>query len=97
MARKRAIALPAAVGVAAYVAVGVADVIPVFFVEGGFVRLGGEAAAPEEQALVQAQPDAFEEKGVLQPAEVAQVRVGAQGAVQVGHAEREVLWGEAVD
>ena len=97
LAGEGAVALAAAVGVAADVAVGVPHVVAVLLVEGALVRLGGEGAPPEQEALVQAEAQALEEERVLQAPEVAEVRVGAQRAVEVRHAEGEVLRGEGVD
>ena len=72
-----------------------AYIVLVLFVE-FIVGLFLEARAPENEAVFQAQADAFEEEGVLQAAEVLQVVVFAQGEVEVAHAEGEVL-GEGVD
>ncbi|KAL8746288.1 MAG: hypothetical protein Q9190_001660, partial [Brigantiaea leucoxantha] len=41
--------------------------------------------------------DSFEEERVLESAVVFEVRVLAEGGVQVAHAEGEVLLGEGVD
>ena len=95
LARVRGVAASAAVGVAADVAVGVADVVAVLLVE-GVVGDEAEGGAPEAQAFVERQADAFEEEGVLQAAEVLEVGVGAKGEVEVVHAEGEV-GGEGVD
>ena len=72
-----------------------ADVVAVFLVE-LVIGVVFEALPPEEDAILQSQADAFQEEGVLQPAEMFQVVVFAQGEVQVAHAEREMR-GEGVD
>ena len=72
-----------------------AHVVFVLFVE-LVVGLFLEARAPENEAVFQAQADAFEEEGVLQPAVMLQVVIFAQVEVEVAHAEGEVL-GEGVD
>jgi len=91
----RCVAAAATVCVAAHVAVGVADVVFVFFLE-FLVGDELEAAAPEDEAFVEAEADAFEEEGVLQTPVVLEMRVVAQSVVQVAHAEGEVL-GQCVD
>lgn len=84
------VAAAAAVGVAANVAVGVANVVAVLLVE---LLVGHEleAAPPEDQTFFEREADALQEEGVLQAAEVLEVRVLAEGTVQVLHAEGEVL------
>lgn len=85
-----AVAAAASVRVAAHVAVRVAHIVPVVLVElvvCDFV----ERAAPEHEALFEVEPYALEEERVLQTAEVLEVGVAAERAVQVGHACWEVL------
>ena len=89
------VAAPSPRGVPAHIPVRVPDVVPVFFVE-LVVRVVLEALSPEQDAVVQRQADAFQEEGVLQPAEMLQVAVLAQRHVQVAHAGGEVR-GEGVD
>lgn len=95
LARERRVPPPATRRVPAHVAVRVPDVVAVFLVE-GVVGVIFEALAPEVDAVVEGETEAFEEEGVLQAAEVLEVRVLAQGEVQVAHAEGEVH-GEGVD
>ncbi len=95
LARVGGVPPSAPVGVAADVAVGVADVVAVLLVE-GVVGDEAEGGAPEAEALVEREADALEEEGVLQAAKVLEVGVGAQGEVEVVHAEGEV-GGEGVD
>lgn len=95
LARERRVAPPAARRVAAHVPVRVPDVVAVFLVE-GVVGVGLEGGAPEMDAVVEGEAKAFEEEGVLQAAEVLEMRVLAQGEVQVAHAEGKVR-GEGVD
>lgn len=90
LARVRRVASPAAVGVAADVAVRVADVVAVFFVE-GVVGDEFEGLAPEDETVFEGEADAFEKEGVLEAAEVFEMRVFAEGGVEVLHAEGEVL------
>lgn len=80
LATIRRVAAAPPVRVAADVAVRVPDVVAVFLVE-GVVGDEAEGGAPEAQAFVERQADAFEEEGVLQAAEVFEVRVGAEGEV----------------
>lgn len=95
LARERRIAPPPPRGVPADVPVRVPDVVAVLLVE-DVVGVVLEALPPEEDAVVEGQPEAFEEERVLQPREVLEVRVLAQREVQVAHAEGEVR-GEGVD
>lgn len=95
LAAKGAVAASSPVRVAAHVAVRVTHIVSVVLVElvvGDFV----ERAAPEHEALLEIQADALEEQRVLQTSEVLEVSVPPEGAVQVGHARREVL-GEIVN
>lgn len=95
LAAKGAVAASSPVRVAAHVAVRVTHIVSVVLVElvvGDFV----ERAAPEHEALLEIQADAFKEQRVLQASKVLEVSVSPEGAVQVGHARREVL-GEIVD
>lgn len=66
--------------VAADVPVRVPDVVPVFLVE-GVVGHELERLAPEDQAVVEAEPDALQEEGVLQTAVVFEVRIPSEGGV----------------
>jgi hypothetical protein len=95
LAAKRTVTPAAAICIAAHVAVAVAHVVAVLLVE-GVVADGTETGAPEDERLFQAQADALEEEGVLQAAKVLELAVAAEGAVDVAHAEREVL-GEVVN
>ena len=94
LAREGRIAPPSA-RIPAHVAVGVADVVAVFLVEGiiGDVPEGG---APEAETLVQTQADALQEKGILEAGVVFEVGVLPQREMQVAHAEGEVR-GEGID
>jgi hypothetical protein len=76
LAGVRCVASAAAVGVAADVAVGVTDVVKVFLFE---LVVGDEfeAFAPEGDAFVHVEADAFEKERVLQSGEVLQVAVFA--------------------
>ena len=67
-----------------------ADVVFVVFVE-FVVCFLLEGGAPEDEAVVEGEPDAFEEERVLQAAEVLQVVVLTQREVEVAHAEGEML------
>ena len=95
LARKGRIAASAPSSVAADIAIRVTDIVAVFFVE-GVVGDEAEGVAPEDEAVVHGEAEAFEEEGVLQAAEVFQVAVFAEVEVQVAHAEGEVR-GEGVD
>lgn len=89
LARVGRVTSAAAVRVAADVAVGVPDIVAVFLVE-GVVGDELEAVAPEEEAFVEAEPDALEEEGVLEAGEVFEVVVPAELDVEVAHAEGEM-------
>ena len=90
LARKGRISAAPPQRVATHVAVRVAHVVAVLFVE-GVVGDEAEGAAPEEQAVLKGETQALEEERVLQAAEVLQVAVGAKGGMQVAHTEGEVL------
>ena len=65
LARVGRVATASAVRVAAYVAVGVANVVAVFFLE-FFVRHELEGAPPEDDTFVEAEADSLQEESVLQ-------------------------------
>lgn len=95
LTRERTITVSPTITIAADITIDVTDVVAVFLVElvvGDFV----EGLAPEEKAFFEVETDAFEEEGVLEAAEVFEVRVAAERAVEVLHAEREG-GGEGVD
>ena len=64
LAGERRVASTATGRVTAYIAVGVSDIVFVFFVE-FIVCFFGERRAPEMDTFVEAEADAFEEKSVL--------------------------------
>ncbi len=70
-------------------------IIAILFVE-SIVSDQLESLPPEDETILQAQPDALEEKCVLQPAVVLQMAVFAQRHVKITHAEREMM-GKGVD
>ena len=79
---KGAVAASPTVGVASDLTVRVPDVVSVLLVERvirGFVKGG----PPEDEAFFEIQPNALEEKGVLQAAKVLQMGISAQGFVEV--------------
>ena len=90
LAREWRVASATADGVAADVAVRVADVVPVVLGE-LVVGLGLEGVAPEDEAVFHGEAEAFEEERVLQAAEMLEVAVFAERHVEVSHAEGEVL------
>lgn len=95
LARVRTVPPATAIRVPAHVPIRVPHVVPVLLVE-LVVGLGPERGPPEQQALLEGEPDALEEQRVLQPREVLEVPVAPQRAVQVPHARREVR-GQRVD
>jgi len=88
VAREGRVAAAAAVPVAADVAVGVPDVVPVLLVE-DVVGDGAEAAAPVLQRVFEGEAQAFEEERVLQARVVLEVVGGREGVGEPRHAERE--------
>jgi hypothetical protein len=50
-----------------------------------------ERAAPEHETFLEVEPNALEEKRVLETSEMLEVGIFAERAVQMGHACREVL------
>lgn len=72
------------------------DVVAILLVE-LVVGRAGEAAAPEDERLLERQANALEEQAVLPPRRVLEVLLLAQRVVHVAHAEREVLPRETVD
>jgi hypothetical protein len=85
------VAAAAAVRVAAHVAVRVPHVVAVFLVERVFSD-ELERRAPEDEAFLETEPDAFEEERVLlQPAVMLKVAVFPECRVEVFYAEWEGL------
>lgn len=95
LAAERAVPAAASVGVAADVSVRVSHVVPVVLVE-LVVHDLAERLPPERETLLQVQPDALEEQGVLQAPKVFEMRIAAERPMQMRHAGGEVLR-EAVD
>lgn len=77
-------------GISANISMCMADVVPVFLVE-GLIRDELEGVSPKDEAFLQRKADALEEERVLQSTKVFQMTVLAQVEVQVAHAQREVL------
>lgn len=67
-----------------------ADIVAIFFVE----RVVGdktEGMAPKDKAIVQGEANTFEKQRVLQTAVILEVTVFTQSAMEVTHAEGEML------
>ena len=95
LAGEGAVAVSATIAIPAHIAIGMTNIVAILFIE-HIICDFGERGAPENETFLEGQPDAFEEKGVLQTAEMFQMRVAAEGAVEMGHAEGEG-GGEGVD
>lgn len=76
--------------VASNISICVSHVIPILLVE-SIVCDQLERLPPKDETILQAQPDALEEKCVLQPAVVLQMAIFAQRHVKITHAERKIM------
>ena len=95
LARKRTIPASPTIRIPAHITIHVADIIAIFLIK-RIISDILKGPAPEDETFLEVEPDAFEEERVLETAEVFEVRVAAEGAVEVLHAEGEG-GGEGVD